>query len=352
MPSPPPTSMYFSPGADPVQLDVDAGRLGQGVLDVADVGDLAAQVEVDQLQAVLQPLGLQVLERVEHLGQRQPELRAVAGAGPPPPGAAGRQLDAHADRLADVELLHVLDDQLQLAELLDDRDDVLAELAGQHGHLDELVVLEAVADDRRAVAAVGQGQHGEQLGLGAGLQAEAVRLAEVEDLLDDLPLLVDLDRVDAAVPALVAELGDRLLEGVGDLADAVAEDVGEAQQDRQLDAAVLELIDQLLEVDGLVGVLVRVDGDVALVVDAEVALAPVADAVGIDRVLHGPLAADVAGVGGPPLDQFAHQSVPRGRGGVGAPDFAIIRRISIRAIAAEASGRARLPPSRRSPEVR
>ncbi len=38
--------------ADAVQLDVDPGRLGQGVLDVADVGDLAAQVEVDQLQAV------------------------------------------------------------------------------------------------------------------------------------------------------------------------------------------------------------------------------------------------------------------------------------------------------------
>ena len=40
-------------------------------------------------------------------------------------------------------------------------------------------------------------------------------------------------------------------EGVVDLADAMAEDVGEAQQDRQLDAALLELIDQFLEVDGL-----------------------------------------------------------------------------------------------------
>ena len=37
----------------------------------------------------------------------------------------------------------------------------------------------------------------------------------------------------------------------------MAEDVGEAQQDRQLDAAGLQLIDQFLEVDGLVGVLVR-----------------------------------------------------------------------------------------------
>ena len=38
-------------------------------------------------------------------------------------------------------------------------------------------------------------------GLRAGLEAEAVRLAEVEDLLDDVPLLVHLDRVDAAVAA-------------------------------------------------------------------------------------------------------------------------------------------------------
>ena len=44
--------MYLSAGADAVQLDVDAGRLGERVLDVADVGDLAAQVEVHQLQAV------------------------------------------------------------------------------------------------------------------------------------------------------------------------------------------------------------------------------------------------------------------------------------------------------------
>ena len=74
---------------------------------------------------------------------------------------------------------------------------LLADLAGQHGHLDELVVLEAVADDRR-LAAVGEGEDGEQFGLGAGFEAEAEGLAEVEDLLDDVALLVDLDGVDAA----------------------------------------------------------------------------------------------------------------------------------------------------------
>ncbi len=40
-----------------------------------------------------------------------------------------------------------------------------------------------------------------QLGLRAGLEAELERLAEIEDLLDDLALLVHLDRIDADVIA-------------------------------------------------------------------------------------------------------------------------------------------------------
>ena len=67
MPRPPPTSRYFTPAPSAVQLDVDAGRLGQGVLDVADVGDLAAEVEVDQLQAVGHVALLEVLEQLRAL---------------------------------------------------------------------------------------------------------------------------------------------------------------------------------------------------------------------------------------------------------------------------------------------
>ena len=42
----------LQPGAGAGELDVDAGGFVQGALDDADVRDLAAEVEVEQLQAV------------------------------------------------------------------------------------------------------------------------------------------------------------------------------------------------------------------------------------------------------------------------------------------------------------
>ena len=90
------------------------------------------------------------------------------------------------------------------------------------------------------------------------------------------------------------------------LADAMAEDVREAEQDRQLDAACLELVDEFLEVDRLVGPLVRVDGDVPRVVDAEIVLAPVADTISLDRIINFPGISDFL------LDNFRHsRHLPR-----------------------------------------
>ena len=66
-----------------------------------------------------------------------------------------------------------LENQPQFGVFLDDRDDVAADLLRQHRRLDELGVLEAVADDRRVV--VGERHDRQQLGLGAGLEAEPVR---------------------------------------------------------------------------------------------------------------------------------------------------------------------------------
>ena len=213
----------LQPGARLDQLDVDARRFVQRALHDADVRDLAAEVKVEQLEAVLHAARLQFLEPAQNLADGQAELRAIAARRLPAAAAAGGELDPHADRRPDADLLRVFEDQVQLGVFLDDRDDVPADLLRQHGHLDELGVLEAVADDRRVV--VGERHHRQQLRLRARLEAEVVRAAELEHLLDDLALLIDLDRVDADVPSRVLVLRDGALEGFVDVLQPVLQDV-------------------------------------------------------------------------------------------------------------------------------
>ena len=66
--------MYCSPAPLLDQLGVDAGGFGQGGLDVADVGDLAAQMEVDQLEAVVHARGLHFGHGVEDFGDESPNF--------------------------------------------------------------------------------------------------------------------------------------------------------------------------------------------------------------------------------------------------------------------------------------
>ena len=123
-----------------------------------------------------------------------------------------------------------------------------AELLGEQRRLDVGAVLVAVAEDQR-LGVVLQRERDQQLGLGAGLEAEVEGAAVLDQLLDHVALLVHLDRVDAAVGALVVVLGDRLLERAAELLDAASQDVGEADQEREVEAAAAQVVDELLEVD-------------------------------------------------------------------------------------------------------
>ena len=140
-------------------------------------------------------------------------------------------------------------DGVQLAQAVHGDDHPPAELLGEEGGLDERLVLVAVAEDQ-GLGVVLQGERHQQLGLGAGLDAQVEGPAVLDQLLDHVALLVDLDRVDAAVGALVVVLRDRLLEGAAELLDPRPQDVGEADEEGQVEPAAAQVVHQLLEVDG------------------------------------------------------------------------------------------------------
>ena len=122
----------------------------------------------------------------------------------------------------DAQLVGDLEQHVDLAQLLEHDEHLVAELLAHEGEAHELLVLVAVADDE-VVGALGEAEDGLELRLAAALEADAVRLAELDDLLDHVALLVHLDRIHGRVAARVAELLDRAASKLLDASDSMRE---------------------------------------------------------------------------------------------------------------------------------
>jgi hypothetical protein len=122
-----------------------------------------------------------------------------------------------------------------------------------------------------------------------------VRPSETHEVLDQEAVLVDLDRVHAAILALVVVLFDGLVEDRGEHVYAAPHDVGEAQQDGGVNSPALQLADQLVQVDPAEAWTGRCDHQVSLVVGVKEALPPAGDVVEVEAVFGGPAAQGIVG---------------------------------------------------------
>ena len=93
-------------------------------------------------------------------------------------------------------------------------------------------------------------------------------------------------------------LGDGVLKGLMHLAQAVLQDFAEADQDRQRDAAQLEIVDQFFQIDARVRFLVGMDQQVAVLADRKIAFAPTGDVVELRGVGGGPSIGGLPYLGG------------------------------------------------------
>ena len=96
-------------GAHQLELGVDVRELVDGVLDAADVLQLAARMAVHELQAVEHAVLACSMSTSSRISvTNRPNLRFLAGRVAPAPGAFARELDAHADARPHLVLLGVL----------------------------------------------------------------------------------------------------------------------------------------------------------------------------------------------------------------------------------------------------
>ena len=118
----------------------------------------------------------------------------------------------------------VTQDQLQLREILDHRNDRATQLGGQDHCLDVAGILEAVTDDQAVPGRLRDRHHGKQFGLGSDLQAETELATVGVHLVDDQPLLVDLDGEYGRIAVAIVVLGDGARERVVQVPEPVRKD--------------------------------------------------------------------------------------------------------------------------------
>ncbi len=113
------------------------------------------------------------------------------------------------------------------------------------------------------------------------------------DVFDHRFLLVHFDRIQRGVLALVFQALDVGIEGTGQLAHAVLQDIRETYEQRQGQAALAQLVDLLEQVNRRAGRTVRTNFDATGVIDREIPGPPMADPVNTAAVRNCPLAAIV-----------------------------------------------------------
>ena len=268
------------------ELAIEARGFDDGVLDRDDVGDLRADMKMDEAQAGLEFGFAELFAREENFGRVEAELGVVAGGHGPFAFAARLEFGAETDHGLHADFLGDFDDVVDFGELLDDEDDFLAELAGEEREADVIVILVAVADDEAVGAFVHRdGDH--QLGLGAGFEAVIKIFAGGDDLVDDFAQLVDLDREYAAVAAFVALLFNGFVEDAVELGDAMAQEILETDHQRSLEAHADGFVNHVERADAA-AVGERLDVQEAGVVDGEVAGAPALEPIEFFGLGGGP----------------------------------------------------------------
>lgn len=249
------------------QFTVVTDRFLETMLIVGQVGNLRTHVEVQQTDALIQAGVTEALNHRDQLRGRQAELGLLATGIGPLARCQRRQAHAQTDLRLDLELGRFFDHQRHFRLFLDDDEHVVAQLLAHQRQTNELTVLVTVADNGPALWR--QRQYRQQFRLGTGLKADGHVLGG-DDVFHHRFLLVDLDRVQRGVLALVLQARDVGVKRTGQLAHAVLQDVWETHQQRQRQAALAQLVDLLVQIDRCAARPVGADFDAAGLVDCEV----------------------------------------------------------------------------------
>ena len=258
--------------AELMQLNVETRGFTHTSGDVANIGHLRAEVEVQQLNAVQTTALAQNFHQLKHLVRREAKLGFFTAGRLPFTGTLRRQSRTHAKAWDHVQTLGLFQHDRDFGHLLDHQIDLVAHLLANQRQTNVFAIFIAVTDDHRpGHARVRQNRH--QLRFRACFQAQ--RLAGMDQGLNHATVLIDLDRVNEEIVAVITIRFPRAFERGINRTQAMLQDLREAEQCRQALTLRFTGFHQFSEIHARFrDVRIRADTDVAQLVNVVVVIAP------------------------------------------------------------------------------
>ena len=213
-----------------MQLNIETRRFTHAGGDIANVSHLRTEVEVQELQAFQMPCRAQNLNQLQNLRCRQAELRFFTAGRLPFTGALRGQTRTHAKARHDIQALGFFQHNGDFRHFFDDQIDLVAHLFADQRQTDILAVFVAVTHNH-AAGHTGVRQYRHQLRLGTGFQTQ--RFTGMDQRLNHAAVLVNLDRIDQEVVAVIAIGLPRAFKRGVNRTQAVLQNLREAEQCRQ-----------------------------------------------------------------------------------------------------------------------
>ena len=259
--------------------------------DIADVGDLRAEVEVQQLQRVQHVFFLQTLNHFENLRGRQTELGLLATACLPLALALERQTGTQTQTRGNAKLLGLIQHHLQLGHFLEHDVNAVTQLLTDKGKTDVFFVFVTVTYDHRA-GLLRHGEYRHQLRLTAGFQTQlrhGFAYLACQDFFHHGLLLVHLDGVHQQVVCLIVVFLNGLIEHLAQVIHPVVQNLWETHQYRQAHTGFHHVFGQRIQANLVRRIFgVRGDSHLTLVANPVKTLAPVGNVVPGAGVVNRP----------------------------------------------------------------
>ena len=231
-----------------MKLHIKLRSLTQSRLDTTYLGNLTADMEMNQLQAILQIFLLDKIKRFEQFAGSQSKLTGVATAFLPFAASRRSQFDADTDVGTYVQLFGHTGNEAQFVQLFHDQEHPFTHLLSQQCQFDVTLIFIPVADNQRIGISVDT-DNGMKFRLRTGLQTQVEFLSMADNLLYNRTHLVHLDRIDDKVLGLIAILFGCLFETIGYLFNPVIQYIREAYQHGGCYIPQLQFVDQFFQVD-------------------------------------------------------------------------------------------------------